>query len=106
MGVVVFLVSHSRYCAQRRDMWHYSGTQCVHDIHAFLSSLTVLVWYFFNDVYPPLHNGHSPLDPPSWWVRLFEGPPPQAEEPLDGTEDMGQPAEGVVNQPEPILGQH
>jgi Derlin-2/3 len=30
------------------------------------------VWYFFTDVYPPLHNGSRPLDPPSWWTRLFE----------------------------------
>jgi Derlin-2/3 len=31
------------------------------------------VWYFFSDVYPPLHNGHRPFDPPAWWTRLFEG---------------------------------
>ncbi|KAL2133954.1 hypothetical protein VTI74DRAFT_1310 [Chaetomium olivicolor] len=31
------------------------------------------IWYFFNDVYPPLHNGSRPLDPPMWWRRLFEG---------------------------------
>lgn len=31
------------------------------------------VWYFFNDVYPPLHNGSRPLDPPGWWRRIFEG---------------------------------
>ncbi|KAI9780582.1 MAG: hypothetical protein M1835_004458 [Candelina submexicana] len=35
------------------------------------------VWYFFNDVYPPLHNGQRPLDPPMWWRRLFEGRPTQ-----------------------------
>jgi len=33
------------------------------------------VWYFFSDVYPPLHNGHRPFDPPMFWVRLFEGQP-------------------------------
>jgi len=33
------------------------------------------VWYFFCDVYPSLHNGQRPLDPPSWWRRLFEGRP-------------------------------
>jgi Derlin-2/3 len=33
------------------------------------------VWYFFSDVYPPLHNGHRPFDPPRFWVRLFEGQP-------------------------------
>ena len=31
------------------------------------------VWYFFTDVYPPLHNGSRPLDPPRWWRRLFDG---------------------------------
>lgn len=30
------------------------------------------IWYFFTDVYPPLHNGSRPLDPPDWWRRLFE----------------------------------
>lgn len=30
------------------------------------------IWYFFNDVYPSLHGGHRPLDPPGWWIRLFE----------------------------------
>ncbi|KAK3676364.1 hypothetical protein LTR78_003639 [Recurvomyces mirabilis] len=30
------------------------------------------VWYFFNDIYPSTHNGHRPLDPPQWWIRLFE----------------------------------
>jgi len=31
------------------------------------------VWYFFNDIYPPLHGGHRPFDPPAWFTRLFEG---------------------------------
>jgi Derlin-2/3 len=35
------------------------------------------VWYFFTDVYPPLHNGYRPFDPPSWWRRLFEAQPLQ-----------------------------
>ncbi|OAX77460.1 hypothetical protein ACJ72_08241 [Emergomyces africanus] len=30
------------------------------------------IWYFFSDVYPSLHGGHRPLDPPAWWNRLFE----------------------------------
>jgi len=33
------------------------------------------IWYFFSDVYPPLHGGYRPLDPPRWWCRLFEGRP-------------------------------
>lgn len=33
------------------------------------------VWYFFTDVYPPLHGGSKPLDPPGWWRRIFEGRP-------------------------------
>ncbi|PSR83310.1 putative endoplasmic reticulum protein [Coniella lustricola] len=39
------------------------------------------IWYFFNDVYPPLHGGSRPLDPPLWWRRLFEG---RADESADG----------------------
>ena len=35
-------------------------------------SLTSAVWYFFSDVYPSLHNGSRPLDPPGWWRRIFE----------------------------------
>ena len=37
------------------------------------------VYYFFSDVYPPLHDGHRPLDPPAWWTRLFEGRPAETE---------------------------
>jgi Derlin-2/3 len=37
------------------------------------------VWYFFSDVYPPLHNGSRPFDPPMWWRRLFEGRPRREE---------------------------
>lgn len=33
------------------------------------------VWYFFNDIYPATHNGHRPMDPPQWWIRLFERGP-------------------------------
>ncbi|KAH6724771.1 Der1-like family-domain-containing protein [Leptodontidium sp. MPI-SDFR-AT-0119] len=40
------------------------------------------VWYFFNDVYPPLHGGSRPFDPPMFWRRLFEGRP--REETADG----------------------
>nr|POE56616.1 hypothetical protein CFP56_33588 [Quercus suber] len=32
----------------------------------------VTVWYFFNDIYPSTHGGHRPMDPPGWWIRLFE----------------------------------
>ena len=31
------------------------------------------VYYFFADVWPGLHEGQRPMDPPEWWVRLFEG---------------------------------
>ena len=34
-----------------------------------------LVWYFFSDVYPSLHGGQRPLDPPQFWRNLFERPP-------------------------------
>ncbi|KAF7507037.1 hypothetical protein GJ744_010965 [Endocarpon pusillum] len=31
------------------------------------------VWYFFADVWPGLYEGQRPMDPPAWWVRLWEG---------------------------------
>lgn len=31
-----------------------------------------LAYYFFSDVFPPMHDGKRPLDPPNWWLRLFE----------------------------------
>ena len=37
--------------------------------------LTSIVWYFFSDVYPSLHNGYRPLDPPHFWRNLFERAP-------------------------------
>jgi len=37
------------------------------------------VWYFFSDVYPPLHGGSKPFDPPMWWRRIFEGRAPREE---------------------------
>jgi Derlin-2/3 len=33
----------------------------------------VIVYYFFNDIYPANHNGQRPLDPPMWWQRLIRG---------------------------------
>ncbi|PKY06852.1 putative ER-associated proteolytic system protein Der1 [Aspergillus campestris IBT 28561] len=30
------------------------------------------IWYYFNDIYPDLHGGRRPLDPPMWWLRLFD----------------------------------
>jgi Derlin-2/3 len=34
--------------------------------------MMMIVWYFFNDIYPSTHNGHRPMDPPQLWLRLFE----------------------------------
>jgi len=31
------------------------------------------VYYFFADVWPGLHEGQRPMDPPEFWVRLWEG---------------------------------
>lgn len=31
------------------------------------------VWYFFADVWPGLYVGQRPMDPPWWWVWLWEG---------------------------------
>ena len=38
-----------------------------------LGSVVGHVWYFFADVWPSLHDGQRPMDPPQWWVRIWEG---------------------------------
>ena len=49
------------------------------------------VWYFFEDVYPPLHGGYRPFEPPRWWKAMFDGG--QAAEALD---EQGTVADGVI----------
>lgn len=46
------------------------------------------VWYFFEDVYPPLHEGRRPFEPPSWWRRIFEGRPAAVDAEGDTGEDV------------------
>jgi Derlin-2/3 len=43
-----------------------------HLLTLLFPSLPCTVWYFFNDIYPSTHNGHRPMDPPNFWIRLFE----------------------------------
>lgn len=31
------------------------------------------VYYFFADVWPGLREGSRPMDPPEWWMRMWEG---------------------------------
>lgn len=30
------------------------------------------VYYFFADVWPGIHEGSRPMEPPEWWMRLWE----------------------------------
>lgn len=79
-----------RYCR-----WSQYVVNPIVEILYYRSQLTV--WYYFNDIYPPLHNNHSPLDPPAWWIRLIEGGPPvvdEAEEP-----EPSHPAAGPRDHP-------
>jgi Derlin-2/3 len=46
--------------------------------------LTHIVCYYFNDIYPPTHGNHRPLDPPNFWIRFWEDRNGEAEQ---GTED-------------------
>lgn len=41
------------------------------------------VYYFFADVWPGLHEGQRPMDPPEWWVRLWEGRRPPTGREID-----------------------
>ena len=37
-----------------------------------LGCLVGHVYYFFADVWPGIYEGSRPMEPPEWWVRLFE----------------------------------
>lgn len=49
--------------------------RCIEWVDEKTADSPVLVWYFFSDVYPSLHGGQRPLDPPQFWRNLFERPP-------------------------------
>ena len=54
---------------------HSEKTNTLSGLRVSKSLTEFIVWYFFNDVYPSLHDGHRPFDPPAWWRRIFEGRP-------------------------------
>lgn len=54
------------------------------------------VYYFFADVWPGLYEGSRPMEPPAWWVRLWERGARG-----DGTDARGVDGE-VVRQPAPM----
>lgn len=62
------------------------------------------IYYFFTDVYPPLHNGSTPLGPPTWWRRLFEDAPPRQAEEGDRQDDTVGVIDGaeLAARPDPI----
>lgn len=98
VGAFVLFARLVRNRAQGRHVWHCSGAQyaALHSLTPYSFANHVIVWYFFNDVYPPLHNGHKPLDPPAWWIRMFEGTPPP-EEPVEDEDSINQPVDPVQN---------
>ena len=57
-----------------------------------MGALVGHVWYFFEDVFPPLHNGFRPLEPPRWWKAMFDGQPAEV---LDEQGTAGDVAEQV-----------
>lgn len=59
------------------------------------NQLTPLVWFYFNEMYPPMHDGHRPLDPPEWWTRIFEGRPQAEADEDDGTDGTDVPADPI-----------
>jgi hypothetical protein len=99
MGPAGLFVGHARDIAKGRDVWDCCRAQCVLPLSVMWARLTVAVWYFFNDVYPPLHNGHSPLDPPAWWIHLFDRRPAPVEETPE-TEEFVDPGLGRNAAPE------
>ena len=55
------------------------------------------VWYFLADVVPRTEGGWKVLEPPAWWVRLFEGRRGEEQVEVEGTEgDVGHVGLGNV----------
>ena len=59
----IFLTTDYAPLQAPNQFYHLSQVRC--------TNLLVAVWYYFNDIYPPTHNGHRPLDPPNWWTQLW-----------------------------------
>ncbi len=63
-----------------------------------MGALVGHVWWFFEDVFPPIHNGYRPFDPPRWWQTMWEGWP-VVEEPEQEQEQELEPTAVDVQPP-------
>lgn len=69
-----------------------------------LGALVGHTWWFGEDVWPRLHGGYRPFEPPRWWKALFDGRAvEQGEEQGNGTVAELRPAEGGMQQGIPVL---
>lgn len=68
-----------------------------------LGALVGHTWWFGEDIWPRLHEGYRPLEPPGWWKALFDERAVQEGEEQDGTEAEVRPQEGIEGQGVPAL---
>ena len=66
-----------------------------------LGALVGHTWWFGEDVWPRLHGGYRPFEPPRWWKALFDGRAVEQEE--DGTVAEVRPQDGMGGQGIPAL---
>lgn len=52
------------------------------------------VYYFFVDVWPGIHPGSRPMDPPEWWVGLWER---RRRDPATGARDVQGDVQAAAN---------
>ena len=69
MGLLVFTAPYLPWVLMGFNMLMH-GTVPKEEI---LGVVVGHVWYFFADVWPGLYEGQKPLEPPAWWLRLWEG---------------------------------
>lgn len=63
-----------------------------------LGALVGHTWWFGEDVWPSLHGGYRPFEPPRWWKALFDGRAVEQGEQDGGTVAEVGPAEGGMGQ--------
>ncbi|OCT54746.1 Derlin-2 [Cladophialophora carrionii] len=69
LGVLVFTAPYLPWVLMAFHMFMH-GTVPKDEI---LGVIVGHVYYFLADVWPGLHEGSRPMDPPDFWVRLWEG---------------------------------
>lgn len=73
LGVLVFTAPYLPWVLMAFNMFMHGSVPK----DEILGVVVGHTYYYFADVWPGLYEGQRPMDPPEWWVRLFEGRRPE-----------------------------